>query len=247
MATKRHNGLTTFSFIALFLLLIGIALSLVYLIMFRGKTDNLSVTIMWGAVGTIAVGFIFTLIGILAFRIADMRDRKLNGDADSAKREVANQQAATQGSSQRYVVDGPEVTYIPSIEAYDFVIIGKRQPIEEKFAEISKMDKTQFVIYVARLFSRKGYQVKLTPVLDNHDIDMLVEKMGVTIAVGCILTNKVLCKEDIISVKNGRSYYGVSNSMALTNMYFDRTALDFAKSEYMSLVDRNVLAQDFML
>lgn len=138
------------------------------------------------------------------------------------------------------------VRYIPSENVYNFVNMGDRQSLEEKFNEIQKMDKTQFVIYIARLFSRKGYQVKFTPVLNNHDVDLLVEKMGVTIAVGCILSTKVLCEKDIRCVVEGSRYYHASNVMTLTNMYFDRTALEYAKRERMSLVDRNILAEDFM-
>ena len=138
------------------------------------------------------------------------------------------------------------VQYIPSMEAYEFINMGSYQSLEDKFDQISKMDRTQFVIYIARLFSRKGYQVKLTPVIDNFNIDLIVEKMGVTIAVGCILTNKVLGKEDIVPVRQGKDHYRAQNCMALTNMYFDRTALDFAREEKMSLVDRNILAEDFM-
>ena len=141
---------------------------------------------------------------------------------------------------------GTNVQYIPSMEAYEFINMGSYQTLDEKFDQITKMDHTQFVIYVARLFSRKGYQVKLTPVVENYDIDLIVEKMGVTIAVGCLLTNKVLCKEDIICVRKGKDHYRVNNCMALTNMYFDRTALDYAREEKMSLVDRNILAEDFM-
>lgn len=257
MATRRHKKLATFSFISLILLLIGIVLSVVYLSMYRGKTDQASMILMWAAVGTTGLGFLLTIICIIAFRIVDLRDKRLKNEAlddilengkQGAQPAADDQQSSekTETSQQTYVIDSSNITYIPSREAYDFVIMGQRQTLDEKFHEISKMDKTQFVVYIARLFSRRGYQVKLTPVIDNHDIDLLVEKMGVTIAVGCILTNKVLCKEDIVCVKNGRSYYGVNNSMALTNMYFDKTALDYAKSEYMSLVDRNILSQDFM-
>ena len=141
---------------------------------------------------------------------------------------------------------GTNVQYIPSMEAYEFINMGSYQTLEEKFDQISKMDHTQFIIYVARLFSRKGYQVKLTPVVDNYAIDLIVEKMGVAIAVGCLLTNKVLCKEDIVCVRKGKDHYHVQNCMALTNMYFDRTALEYAREEKMSLVDRNILAEDFM-
>lgn len=138
------------------------------------------------------------------------------------------------------------VQYFPSENAYDLVNLGPRQSIEEKFNEIAKMEQAQFVVYIAKLFSIKGYSVKYTPVIDNYNIDLIVEKMGVSIAVGCILTNKILGEGDIRSVADGRRHYQVNNVMALTNMYFDRTALNFAKQEKMSLIDRNILAEDFM-
>lgn len=255
--TYRHKNLATFSFFSLLILIIGVVLIVVYLTTFKGKQDIGSLILMWVAIGFNALGFVMTLICIIVFRVADLRDKKRTDQMlDSFVEETAGnttqeqpqqQQSQNEQTNQPYVVDGSNVTYIPSREAYDFIVMGQYQTLDQKFEEIGKMDKTQFVIYVARLFSRKGYQVKLTPVVDNHDIDLLVEKMGVTIAVGCILTRKVLCKEDIVCVKNGRSFYGVNNSMALTNMYFDRTALDYAKQEHMSLVDRNVLAEDFMV
>lgn len=138
------------------------------------------------------------------------------------------------------------VQYFPSENAYELVSLGPRQSIEEKFNEIAKMDRSQFIVYIAKLFSIKGYSVKYTPVIDNFDIDLVVEKMGVVIAVGCILTNKVLGEADIRGVAAGVKHYHANNVMALTNMYFDRTALNFAKQEKMSLIDRNILAEDFM-
>ena len=124
--------------------------------------------------------------------------------------------------------------------------MGERQSTEEKFAEIAKMDKTQFVVYAARLFGYRGYRVKFTPVIDNYDVDLLVEKMGVTIAVGCVLSDKVLSAQDVAPVAEGRRYYHASAVMVVTNSYFDRSALDYAKQNNLSLVDRNVLSRDFM-
>ena len=266
--TYRHKKLATFTFFSLLILVVGAILLVVYLTMFKGQQDIGSVILMYAAIVLVVLGFVLTILCMILFRVADLRDKKRKDEmldsfveekASTVEEQPHSQQPATSSdnvapqeqqqpfapANQTYTLEG-NVTYIPSKEAYDFVVMGQYQTLEQKFEEIGRMDKTQFVIYVARLFSRKGYQVKLTPVVDNHDIDLLVEKMGVTIAVGCILTNKILCKEDIVCVKNGRSFYGVNNSMALTNMYFDRTALDYAKQEHMSLVDRNVLAEDFM-
>lgn len=142
--------------------------------------------------------------------------------------------------------DNASVSYLSSQEEYELVNGNKVQTVEEKFEQISKMDKTQFVLYVANLFSRKGYSVKLTPVTNNHDIDMIVDKMGVKFAVSVFLTGRILTDRDLFKVVAGQRHYNVINGMALTNMYFDRSAVDYAKSQKLSLVDRNVFARDFM-
>ncbi|MCH5152274.1 MAG: restriction endonuclease [Clostridiales bacterium] len=274
VAKRGNKKLAVISFFSILTLVTGIVLAVVYFAVPFFKEEGSAPwdkIVMWSALVFTAVGFIAVIICIIAYRIDDKRQKKLEAEAmarmmaeaERLDREEAERKAELEREQERLgrpiqsapvqpmVVTSPvqlegDVTYIPSKEAYQSINMGQYQSVEEKFDQISKMDRTQFVIYVARLFSRKGYQVKLTPVMDNHDIDMLVEKMGVTIAVGCLLSSRILCKEDIVCVKNGRSYYGVNNSMALTNMYFDRTALDYAKAEHMSLVDRNILAEDFM-
>lgn len=201
-------------------------------------------------------GIVLAVFGLLCLLVAVAEKSKIKkarsqeqSDNEQPIPVVLPQDRSLRGNeevSQAEEADESKVRYIPSENVYQFVHMGDRQSVEEKFNEISKMDKTQFVIYVARLFSRKGYQVKFTPVIDNYDVDLLVEKMGVTIAVGCVLTTKILGEKDIRCILEGSNRYPVSNVMALTNMYFDRTALDFAKRERMSLVDRNILAEDFM-
>lgn len=159
---------------------------------------------------------------------------------------VANQPVA-QGSVEQLTAsnNGP-IVYVPAVEAYNFVDMGDRQTIDQKFEQIARMDRTQFVVYVARLFSRKGYSVKLTPVIDNYCIDMVVEKHGVAIAVAVVLATRLLGRDDILCVADGRKHYPVNNAMVITNLYFDNTAVQFAREQCMSLVDRNVLASEFM-
>lgn len=265
VASKGNKKLATVSFFSILVLVIGFVLALLFWLLPYFKTEAGAMwkqICMWAAIVFTTVGIIAVLVCIGLYRRADRRQKQLEEkamakvmeEAERLQREEAARNAELAREQERLgqpvqsasLQQEATVTYIPSREAYDSINMGQYQSVEEKFDQISKMDKTQFVIYVARLFSRKGYQVKLTPVVDNHDIDMLVEKMGVTIAVGCLISGRILCKEDIVCVKNGRSYYGVNNSMALTNMYFDRTALDYAKAEHMSLVDRNILAEDFM-
>ncbi len=234
--SKKRNGYAKYIVLAVLLFVVGLAAIVLPRVFSNVFTEPLFVTIL------LVVGLVLIFVGLLCLVVGLVEKSKNKKGVvahDSADGAVAPDQAA-------YEVSEEKVRYVPSENVYNFIHMGDRQSVEEKFAEISKMDKTQFVIYVARLFSRKGYQVKFTPVIDNYNVDLLVEKMGVTIAVGCVLTTKVLGEGDIRCILQGSAHYPASNVMALTNTYFDKTAVDFAKHERMSLVDRNILAEDFM-
>lgn len=143
--------------------------------------------------------------------------------------------------------NGSTVNYMPNKEAYaKAASTGRVQSVDEKFEQIAKMGKAQFVVYMSKLFTLKGYQVNLTPVANNHGVDMTVEKMGVKTAVSCVLSNKILGEEDVRRVEQGKQFYGTSRAMVVTNQFFDRNAAAYGKSQSTSLVDRNVLAQDYM-
>lgn len=234
--SKKSNGYAKYIVFAVLLFVVGLAAIVLPRVFSNVFTEPLFVTIL------LVVGFVLVFVGLLCLVVGLVEKSK------SQKGVVAHDSAdgAVPPDQADYEIPSEKVRYVPSENVYNFIHMGDRQSVEEKFAEISKMDKTQFVIYVARLFSRKGYQVKFTPVIDNYNVDLLVEKMGVTIAVGCVLTTKVLGEGDIRCILQGSAHYPASNVMALTNTYFDKTAVDFAKRERMSLVDRNILAEDFM-
>ncbi len=192
----------------------------------------------WANIALIGGGVLALLSLILCLVLSS----KLNKHADKVEPE---DDIVPVGEQEEIEVNANKINYIPSQNVFDFVTMGNEQGIEDKFAQIALMDKTQFVIYIAKLFSLKGYQVRLTTVVDNRDIDMLVEKRGVVIAIGCIRSDKVLSVGDIVSIHDGLKYYNAHSAMALTNTYFDRSALDFAKAQGMSLVDRTILVEDF--
>lgn len=236
--SKKKGGYGLLAIISLLILAMGVAAVVVVYKFAKSIKEAILIPILkYGGWALIGVGAIL----VIACIIGQVKHNKANKDDEATP---------APSESDETTIDADEsvekVRYIPSENVYQFVNMGDRQSTEEKFNEIAKMDKTQFVIYVARLFSRKGYQVKFTPVIDNYGIDLLVEKMGAIIAVGIIHANKVLCESDIKGVVEGSRHYPANNVMTLTNMYFDRTALEFAKKEKMSLVDRNILAEDFM-
>ena len=245
--SKAHHKAIEFAIILLFFGVVAILLSVFFFskeMVINPALEPINTYCFFIGMGVCALAL---LIMIIAISSGIKRNKKQKAKQHSASQPTdVPTDVEVSLDSPTTTSGGTTVTYVPSQEAPTFIEMGSHQTLEEKFEQIAKMDKTQFVIYVARLFSRKGYQVKLTPVFDNYGVDMLVEKMGVIIAVSCVLTNKILGASDIQSLADGKTHYPASNAMVLTNMYFDRTALDFAKANKISLVDRVILSEDFM-
>ena len=242
--SKGYQKAIEFAIILLFFAVGAILLSTLFLSKQLETNPDLAPINTYCLYGGIALAVLAVVILIIAIAVGVKRAKKQKSQQVQQEPEVINDvEVSLDGTTTS---GGTTVMYVPSQEVPNFIEMGSHQTLDEKFEQISKMDKTQFVIYIARLFSRKGYQVKLTPVFDNYGVDMLVEKMGVVIAVSCVLTNKILCASDVEVVVQGKAHYPASNAMVLTNMYFDRTALDFAKANKISLVDRVILSEDFM-
>ena len=167
---------------------------------------------LYGGAGFGALGFLIAVASIVSS--GKQRQRK---KSESRQAEHMGDVELSLDGTATY--NGQTVEYIPNQETYEFVNMGKRQSIDDKFEQIGKMGKTQFVIYVAKLFSLKGYEVQLTPVADNHDIDMIIKKEGQTRAVGCLLAGKVLSAQDVKIVNEGKDFYQAAAAMSVTNMF----------------------------
>ena len=245
--TKGYIKAIEFAIILLFFGVAAILLSVLFLSKEMANNPALETVNTYCFLGGIGVAVLALIIFVIAIAAGAKSKKKAQPQPAQPQEPTADvTDVQVSLDEPTTTTAGTTVTYVPSCEVANFVEMGSVQSLEEKFEQISKMDKTQFVIYVARLFSHKGYQVKLTPVFDNFGIDMLVEKMGVIIAVSCVLTSKILGAADVQPVVEGKTHYPASNAMVLTNMYFDRTAVDFAKANKISLVDRVILSEDFM-
>lgn len=253
---KQKAALGFKSFFAVLFLLVGLAglvwwgwMRFGYFAPFEKTLDqNTQSAVQTIVLSLAATCTLLAFVGVIVCAVKLSKINKAEKAALPATEQVGViPQTTSQGSVEQLTAsnNGP-IVYVPAVEAYNFVDMGDRQTIDQKFEQIARMDRTQFVVYVARLFSRKGYSVKLTPVIDNYCIDMVVEKHGVAIAVAVVLATRLLGRDDILCVADGRKHYPVNNAMVITNLYFDNTAVQFAMEQCMSLVDRNVLASEFM-
>lgn len=233
MANKKSNSALTMLLVGILFIFVGGGATGLSLMFGSTNPDSKSLfdIIMYVGIGVAALGIILLVSGIV-----------IGKRGSKSKPQQQTENVVIERVDDKIL----EPTYTFQPDSYEFVTVGRRQTIEDKFNEIGKMGKTQFVIYMCRLFSLKGYEVTYTPVAENHGIDLIVKRDGVSRAVGCLLANKVMCEEDVKPVCDGATFYEVDGVAVVTNMYFDRTALGFAKSRKITLIDRNVLTEQFM-
>lgn len=233
MAKKKSNPALTLLLLGILFIFVGGGVLGLSLILGSENEDlkQLCDILMYVSIGIAVFGVICLVAGIVTGKKG--KKSKTQQTQNDVEVDVAGEQAV-------------EPTYVFEPQSYEFVTVGRRQSTEEKFNEIGKMGKTQFVIYMCKLFSLKGYEVTYTPIADNNNIDLIVKRDGVTRAVGCLLANKVMCEEDVKPVYEGASFYDVDGVAVVTNMYFDRTALNLAKAHKITLIDRNILTEQYM-
>ncbi len=186
---------------------------------------------LYGGLLVCAVALVVFLVAFVASKLNKKRQTKVEKLDDVSFNSVQ--------------MDGGKTIFVASESTYSAHQVATGQTDEQKMEQISKMDKTQFVVFVARLFSKKGYQVKLTPVFANHNVDVLLTHLGTTIAVGVVHSQTVLSAEQIQPVLLGAPFYDASEVIVVTNNYYDRSAVDLAKRKGVSLVDRTLLLAEF--
>lgn len=238
MAKNKSNPAIIILVIGFILFVAGAVLVGVSLILNDGAEQDTSTSniMLYGGAALAVLGLVMAIITICVAN---------KGKSSKSKQpQEMPEEIVYAGEAQLYNPQAAEYSASPA--EYEFVNVGKRQSADDKFEQIGKMGKTQFVIYIAKLFSLQGYEVRLTPVIDNHGVDMVIKKDGITKNVSCVLSNKVLCAEDIKYAEEGKSFYQANGAVIITNMYFDRTSLDFARARNWSLVDRNILAEQYM-
>ena len=233
MSKKKSNSAITLLLVGILFIFVGGGATGLSLMFGSTNPDNKSLfdIIMYVGIGVAVLGIILLISGIAVGK-----------SGSKSKPQQSSEQAYIERVDDRLL----EPTQVYQPESYEFVAVGRKQSTEEKFNEIGKMGKTQFVIYMCKLFSLKGYEVTYTPVAENNNIDLIVKRDGVTRAVGCLLANKVMCEEDVKPVYEGAAFYEVDGVAVVTNMYFDRTALGFAKSRKITLIDRTILIEQYM-
>lgn len=231
---KNSTDLALLAVASALLVVLGTAFVTIYLIMPSEAVDPSIKKI------AIIVGAAFAVIGILLLLFSCVKiskKRRAKRNADEAFRRIQNEVYRQKQEEQRAAASALQV---------DEVVIAGKQPIGEKFAEIAKMDKSQFVFYIARLFALKGYGIRFTAVVDNFGIDLLLNRGEKIYGVACFLSQKAIPAEDVAYLQTIDNHYRTDGIFAVTNNFFERSALEIFKKSKITVVDKNVLSDEYM-
>lgn len=150
-------------------------------------------------------------------------------------------------ASQQYVESVNEQYNVVNIDYSQGYASLPKQTVEDKLNELKKMDHVQFEFFVSNIYRLKGCSVKLTPVVDNFGIDMIVELHGHTTGVRCILTDKILTRKIIDDTLTALHYYPIMDVTIVTNGYFDADAVKYQRNnQAVALVDKDLLIENFL-
>ena len=109
-------------------------------------------------------------------------------------------------------------------------------------SRIDKMDGHDFEHFTAELLKKLGYEgVKVTPSSGDQGVDVIAVKDGKKYAIQCKRYGQKLGNKPVQEVHAGKTIYGCSVAVVLTNNYFTEGGKEAARALGVELWDRDKL------
>lgn len=118
---------------------------------------------------------------------------------------------------------------------------GLNNSITTSLEEIDSMNGFKFEGLLKHLFERMGYTVEQTKLTGDQGADLVVSKFGEITVIQAKRSKSKIGNEAIQEVVASISYYNAQKGMVVTNNYFTVSAKELAKSNKVSLIDRDNL------
>lgn len=110
-------------------------------------------------------------------------------------------------------------------------------------AEVDTMSGLSFEKYVEMLLKHQGYKTKLTPRKGDFGVDILAKREGEKLAIQCKRYSNKVSRNAVSDIVAGGNHYGAEKYMVVTTNYFQKGAIQLAKSNSVELIDRDTLAE----
>jgi HJR/Mrr/RecB family endonuclease len=109
-------------------------------------------------------------------------------------------------------------------------------PLERR-KEIEEMTGSQFETFVATLFSRKGYSVRMTPDSGDHGIDLRLTRSGKSGVVQCKRWTSIVGEKEIRDFFGAMCHEKAEFGFFVAGTEFSSRAREFSLGKNMALVD----------
>ena len=118
----------------------------------------------------------------------------------------------------------------------------KSVPRSTTMSRIDTMDGHDFEHFTAELLKKLGYEgVKVTPGSGDQGVDVIAVKDGKKYAIQCKRYGQKLGNKPVQEVHAGKTIYGCSVAVVLTNNYFTEGGKEAARALGVELWDRDKL------
>ncbi len=107
--------------------------------------------------------------------------------------------------------------------------------------QIDKMTGEDFERYLAMLYRKRGYDVKLTKATMDFGADLLISENDVTYAVQAKRYSGSVPEAAVQQAISAREYYHCDRAVVITNSRFTPAAERLAQETGVQLIDRNKL------
>ena len=105
---------------------------------------------------------------------------------------------------------------------------------------IDKMSGEEFEDYLALLYKKNGFEVRMTPKTCDFGADLLLKdpKTGLKICIQAKRYRGLVGEEAVQQTLSGREYYKCDKAMIITNSHYTDAAKKLAKSCDIAMIDR---------
>lgn len=121
-------------------------------------------------------------------------------------------------------------------------IDSKADKTEVTMQKIDKMSGKEFEKLCANMLNKNGFtEMEFTPGSGDQGVDIIATKDGKKYAIQCKRYNQKLGNKPVQEVYAGKTIYGCSVAVVLTNNYFTDGAKEAARATGVELWDRDTL------
>jgi len=129
----------------------------------------------------------------------------------------------------------------PLLVAFVTKLLREQRLRKSGIIEIDHMPGRKFEEYLQALLKVRGYSVVLTPASGDYGADLILQAKGKKIAVQAKRYKKKVGVKAVQEVASAKSHYQADECWIITNSYFTEQAKKLAKSNQVTLIDRETL------